>query len=150
MHVRFDDILKRIGEPPRWWLDGVPRYDAFRPEDVTVYSRRVLLVHAKCVCGTDYFQGVEAGHPEFKAMLAQGTVGLGDPPNACHIVGRGECTNSATSCREIRVIECWERVDYRTVRPGEREWQRRPQYEVELHDWHASKPARPTGGGPTV
>jgi hypothetical protein len=137
MDLRYDDILNRIREAPRWWLNGVPRYDAFRPEDATVHSRRVLLVHTRCVCGTDYFQGMEAGEPEFEKMLAQGRVGLGDPPNACHIVGRGECTNFSTSCRELRVVECWERVGAREQRIAGRDWKRVPQHEIELHDWHA-------------
>jgi len=138
MKIPYDDILNRIAERPKWWLDGVPRYDDFRPEDATIYGRRVLLVHTRCVCGTDYLQGVEAGQPEFAEMIARGTVGLGDPPFACHIVGNGACSDFATTCREIRVLECWERVEPRALQPGEREWKRNPRFEVELHDWHAT------------
>ena len=44
MHQCYDDILRRIPEPPRRFDDAdVPRYDAFAPDDlanITLTRRR--------------------------------------------------------------------------------------------------------------
>ncbi|MBB2964319.1 hypothetical protein [Methylobacterium sp. R2-1] len=58
MYVRYDDILNRINEPPRWWGNGVPRYKEFEPSDLD-HAMEAMLIHVKCQsCGTNFDMGV--------------------------------------------------------------------------------------------
>ena len=57
MHQCYDDILRRIPEPPRWFDDaGVPRYDAFAPEHLAnIYASEASLADVSCQgCGTRF------------------------------------------------------------------------------------------------
>lgn len=112
MHIYYHDILKRIPEAPRWWLNGVPRFDAFTPHDLNVYAREALLVHVRCQgCETDFHIGIFdpaiAQARSFRARLtSHRTIGIGDPPNsACCPAG------PTMSVDEVAVLEFWERSD---------------------------------------
>ncbi|WP_342149416.1 hypothetical protein [Methylorubrum sp. SB2] len=111
MHIRYDDILRRIEEPPRWWANGVPRYDDFRPEDLDVYAREAALVHIRCQnCHTNFHVGIftrfefhgKNGDKTIEYAL-RGGLGIcaGDPPNICCFPG-----NSMSSV-EVTVIQFW-------------------------------------------
>ena len=141
MYVSYDDILTRIDELPKWWSNGVPRYDEFNPDAIDVYACCAALVHTKCCCGTDYYQGVVPRDREsFKNGIMVGEAGMGDPPNACHILSGRECGSASDSCREIRVVEFWEKVSFdEYVKSGIR-WRRLPEYEVQLTDHFVSSP----------
>lgn len=125
MHIAYSDITSRIAEPPLWWLNGVPRYCPFRPQETDIYAREALLVHIRCqACGADFNIGLfdprDFGATSFRERLLQSrTLGVGDPPNSgcCD----GGCSMSAD---EVAVLEFWERRD--------RDWLRVPPLERDL------------------
>lgn len=123
MYIQYNDIISRISEQPVWWLEGVPRYDKFKPQDVNVYAKEVLLVHVRCLCDKDYHIGLFRSeyligksfsqHLTFNRDLPL----LGDPPNAC-------CSPSANAIG-IGILEFWEcGTDY--------VWKRLPEFERSL------------------
>lgn len=121
MYIRYDDILSRIIEKPVWWLDGVPRFEPFRPNDLDVHAGEALLVHVRCQsCLMDYHLGLWnpqiAGARSFRERLSQHRhIGLGDPPNACCGVG------ATMTVEEVAVLEFWEFKGNRWVRVPELE-----------------------------
>lgn len=133
MHIRYDDIRSRIAETPKWWLDGVPRYDEFRPGDLDVYASEALLVHIRCqFCHHDFHIGLFDPRPyggtSFRIiLLTKRTIGVGDPPNACP----DDCTGAASNSEEVAVLQFWER------KSGDPDWKRVPQLERGL--WTADE-----------
>jgi hypothetical protein len=136
MHIRYDDILSRIDETPKWWLDGVPRYDDFRPEDLNVYASEALLVHIQCqFCRHDFHIGLWDPGPYSSTtfrilLLTNRTIGVGDPPNACP----DACAGASAGAEEIAVLQFWER------KSGNPEWKRVPELERGL--WTADEELR--------
>ena len=103
MYIEYDDILEAAATPPQWWLYGVPRFSAFRPENVFVYAREVALVQTQCqVCHTRYDVGV-TGYLRAKLALYDG-LQIGDPPNAFHWEG---CSGTSMMSEEVTVLEFW-------------------------------------------
>ena len=128
MWVAYRDILDRIPEPPLWWLDGVPRYEPFKPYSTSVYAGEALLVQAKCqVCSKPFTLGLYSwsNRPEFRKELEEtgGLMGIGDPPSH-------DCTGPGNSMNSVpmRILEFWERV------APAREWERVTSLEGELPD----------------
>ncbi|MCC0809364.1 hypothetical protein FPV16_24730 [Methylobacterium sp. W2] len=110
MYVRYDDILSRINELPRWSGNGVPRYKDFEPSDLE-NAKEAMLVHVKCQnCGKHFIMGVGSQYLyESKdrkktfdnALRTKQKFWVGDPPNACCSPG-----NSMTVI-EIEVLQFW-------------------------------------------
>jgi hypothetical protein len=149
MHQRYDDILSRITEEPKWFDEnGVPRYCVFRPENVAIYATECVLMEIECrSCGRLYrvattdlvvrdwarrqrevgvLQGErQAEHIKLADLIASGEVAYGDPPNACC----DSCQSGATM-RSIphRVLEYWHRYQ----RTGSMRWQRDASFEGEV------------------
>ena len=101
----YDDIKTRLGEP-LWWDDnGVPRYDAFKPDMCGVYDRMVALVEIACQdCGLKFnvaitYDPVYSFRP-FNSAPSKKELFYGDPP----IHG---CIGDTMTTDTIRVIEYW-------------------------------------------
>jgi len=129
MYIRYDDILHRIPEPPLWWLNGVPRYDPFAPQDVEVYSSQVALVRSECTCGARYDVGIHSTHHGWTLrdrLAFWARIGVGDPPNV-------ECCQggASDSAYEIAILQFWERD--LSVIPGV-DWHRVLEMEQPLRD----------------
>jgi hypothetical protein len=109
MHIDYDDIRSRIKEPPKWWLDGVPRYEEFQPGDLDVYASEALLVHIRCQsCRHDFHIGLcgPRPHQSFRSLLlTQRRIGVGDPPRGCP----DQCTGASETSVEVAVLQFWER-----------------------------------------
>jgi|GEM_PF-1366107 len=123
MHLQYHDILSRIADPPKWWLDGVPRFDDFSPKGLL--SSEVALVHSECQdCGVRYDIAVTPKPPLFHSLRTQlaylNEFDIGDPPNACaEIKGGVRCAGYAMTVSELEILEFWSR------RPGlKRDWLR--------------------------
>lgn len=43
MHYPLMDITDRIPEPPKWWLDGIPRYCEYHPGMFAFYKTNLLV-----------------------------------------------------------------------------------------------------------
>lgn len=131
MYIEYDDILTRVSDQPVWWLNGLPRYDPFRPDDVGVYSREVALVQTECQdCRTRYDVAVEPRRyfADLRTLVAYTTaLDVGDPPNARH-AGISRCTGSTMNSLEIRILEYWRKDDV------VRGWKRDPGLECLLVD----------------
>lgn len=144
MYIEYADILSRIDEKPTWWLNGVPRYGPFNPNDVDIYAKCVALFHTKCRCGTDYFQAIGSSLSNdiesLKDSITNDTVCMGDPPNACSFLSEVECSSQADSVREIAVVEFWESVDWNEYRSSGAKWKRNSDFETSLTDHFSVKP----------
>jgi hypothetical protein len=141
MYIGYDDIVSRISSAPLWWLDGVPRYEPFSPQQVGVYVYEVALVHTECQrCRTRYDVAVQNSRyrPDLRSRIAYtNEVSVGDPPNACHSEGclAGPTMNSM----EIAVLQFWECHD--TLRG----WRRHPSWERPMVDaaWKGAEGSSP-------
>ena len=129
----------RIKEPPVWWLYGVPRYEPFKPQAMGVYDYEVALVHTECQsCGTRYDVGVRAGGRgrTIRNVIAyENQLDVGDPPNACSLLGRDCWAGASMNSLQMSVLEYW-------VREGRPipEWRRDSDMERPLVDanWHGA------------
>jgi hypothetical protein len=135
MYVRYSDILSRISDEPVWWLDGVPRFSPFKPDDVCVYSADTILVHTECQgCRKRYDVAVHGAFLREK-IAYMSSLDLADPPNACCRVG------PTMSSDEIKILEYWKPVPF-----PKRGWERVPEWERHLvdanfdNDLHHSEP----------
>ncbi len=116
MYVPYDDILRRIEQPPRWWCHGVPRYEEFKPGDMHVYAQAGLLVRIECQdCQRHFLVGV----PGSAAQLINETgVRLDslhdDPPHHDNARYQDEadprCAGNAMSMVVLEIVEAWWRA----------------------------------------
>lgn len=135
MWVSYNDILNRIADPPLWWLDGVPRYQPFKPFETSVYAGEALLIEAECQhCGKPFTLGLHSPlhHGEFRSALERTNdlPPIGDPPNH-------DCDGSGNSMNALpmRITEFWEKVNVATNPKHWRgEWQRVSTFEITLPD----------------
>ena len=137
MHVRYNDIVSRVSEPPVWWLRGVPRYGPFRPGDATVYGYQIALVHTRCQsCGQRYDVAAEPEpYRNLRNVIAfESQLDIGDPPNVCH--NPPHCTGTVMTSDQIAVLEFWERDGSTTV------WTRDPTMERPLVDAERDEPGK--------
>lgn len=138
MYVPYKDILSRIEQPPRWWWRGVPRYDEFKPEAMSVYINAALLVGGKCqFCSQPFVIGLAGGVP----ILIQSEHQLGelhDDPPYHEITGKADprCTGNSMTFDILEVIEAWWRAPQKVKGPGGEdrishggEWIRLPELE---------------------
>jgi hypothetical protein len=123
MHVQYHDILSRISDEPLWWLDGVPRFSPFKPDDVCVHGIDTVLVHTECQgCRKRYDVAFRSVYMREKIAYMI-SLDLGDPPNACCRVG------PTMSSIEVRILEYWRPLSY-----PNRGWERVPEWERQLVD----------------
>ena len=111
MHQRYDDIMRRIPERPAWFDDaGVPRYDAFAPDDLAnIYAREAALAEVSCQgCGTRFTVALTDAFGDedlsLGDMIRLRRVRYGDPPNVGCCPG-GPTMNSVTH----EVLQYWRR-----------------------------------------
>lgn len=59
MKPDYGDITLRINEPPKWYTpEGFPRYDEFKPREISIYADWSLLFKIACQsCGTEFLVG---------------------------------------------------------------------------------------------
>jgi len=125
MYIEYDDIVSRIPGKPLWWLNGVPRYEPFKPDDVGVYAKEAALVRTACqVCAVVFDIGFAGPSPDYpfgmRPYLAMhGALWIGDPPNNFH--RKDNCTGRFSGSTEVAIIEFWRRPDYEWVRDPEME-----------------------------
>jgi hypothetical protein len=120
MHVRYDDITRRIAEPPRWWCRGVPRYDDFEPSALHVYADTAVLARVECQgCGKPFMIGEFSGGMG-RDLIDPATNRLAyfsdDPPN------HDDCTGNTMGWEMREIVQAWRRHDLRG-------WFRRPDLE---------------------
>jgi hypothetical protein len=105
MHNAYKDITSRLGTPQ--WYDeyAVPRYDAFKPNDVAdIYANQVALLLIACQsCGQQFKVAISSGLLD-KKLSEYCSFGYGDPPNA-DCCGAGATMTSDT----IAVLEFYKR-----------------------------------------
>lgn len=126
MHLKFEDITDRIAEDPRWWLESVPRYCDFAPNQVDVYANEaaLLLIEGQSPAGL-FEVAVFSPSRRFRFgirahLLTYGDIFVGDPPN---YKGRASPTMQTHT---IKILQYWKRDDF--------EWVRDDSWEVQLHD----------------
>lgn len=109
MLAAYEDITRRIPEPPKWWdSNGVPRYDDFKPGDVpNIYAREVVLYRIECQeCGQPFLVADEwrAGSDKLSDLVRAGQLHYGDPPRH----GENGCLAGDTmNCVDREVVEFW-------------------------------------------
>lgn len=132
MYPCYRDLLDLTEKPPIWWLNGVPRWCAFAPAEVSPYAREVALVLVRSqTTGTAYTVAIEhrpqpsldlSSKPSLADTIPGGWVPYGDPPND------GEDHEGATmTALQIEVIEYWRRN-------ASLAWERDASLEVALQD----------------
>lgn len=125
----YDDIRKRIAEPPIWFdQNGVPRYDPHSPKLCpNIYVNEVVLLEIECQdCRTRFlvqmysgkwtFRNGELTHRTFKPVERLLNIHYGDPP------WHDGCAGDTMNCHDLRVVEFWERVSG--------DWTRCPELEI--------------------
>jgi hypothetical protein len=156
MLTHYEDILSRIGEPPRWFDEqGVPRYCEFAPRHIAnIYADECALLAIECQsCARPFLVALDAGTAN-RHVLGKGRgqetpwrtladiirsheIHYGDPPNV-DCCGVGHTQNSTPR----RVLEYWERIQETYIDPasglrairGWRHWQRDYSLEIEIPD----------------
>ena len=128
MFQPYRDILERCGEP--LWYDegGVPRYAPFHPTLCSdIYATSAILVQVACQNCRETFYVATAGRlGVYRPQPTQGqAIFYGDAPYH-EYVGGGMCSGCTMTVDNLRVMQCWHRVDG--------EWDRMSRYEVELEE----------------
>jgi len=136
MHISYDDITERIAEPPLWWLEGVPRYRSFRPDDLNVYAQTVVLTEVECqMCFRKFNIGQYSPSPGSPGADGQQLPYRDDPPSHS---SRAEesCGGESMGFSELRILEFWRRVGFDPVAepPIMPHWVRDKAREVTLSD----------------
>lgn len=136
MHLDYSDITDRISEAPRWWLDGVPRYCEFSPDQVSIYAKEAALLLIEGQNPEGRFE-VGVSSPSFKfrtslraSLVAYGELYIGDPPNY-----KGRATPHM-STGTVSVLQYW-RMDDRFG------WKRDSTFEVRMLDDDSDTPLLP-------
>lgn len=116
----YDDIRRRIPEPPKWFdAHGVPRYDEFHPSmSVNVYAQEVLLYEIECqncqrrmLVEANWSRhrtlSIRRGNPDASLTHRVQTkdIGFGDPPCFAEDCGAGAVMMSDP----IRTVQFWRR-----------------------------------------
>lgn len=111
MYADYTDILRRVPVAPQWWdHNGVPRFDAYRPEDSpNPYAEESVLLEVVCpVCGAKFQGEVNSGpfrgRRVLSALAVEGELGYPSPP-------RHDCQGDAQAGLTVRVVEFWRRGD---------------------------------------
>lgn len=133
MHIHYHDILEAAGRAPEWWLNGVPRFNPFRPEDSDVYAQEaaLLLVQSQGD-GRTYRIGVSSRSTDPKERQLSTSIAnrrevlnIADPD----IPNDGEDHSGATmTALQIEVLEFWKKD------PETWSWKRDERFELHLID----------------
>lgn len=110
MHTNYSDIIERIPEPPRWWFNGVPRYNMFTPADLSVGSIAAGLVRVRCQdCNLEFDIGIEQDQYAETCIfeqIASDEFSYGDPPR--HSAPDGSrCSGETNSAIVVQLLEAW-------------------------------------------
>jgi hypothetical protein len=128
MHIRFDDILEKLGEPKWYTIHGYPRYCDIDPKELSIYAHTAVFYRIACQdCGKRFTVGEATHHMSEHPMEKPNHLHYGDPPRH-DCPGAGESMN----CDDLWVIQWWERPD--------REWIRIKSKEVEIRGSGESGP----------
>ncbi len=129
MHYPLMDITDRIPEPPTWWMNGIPRYGDYDPQNATWYETN-LLVRIICpycyrvfdvAIGTNAVLQKDTVHPMMGYPLDSKTGDIieeayDDPP--FHLKGDGfNCMGNTAPAEWVAILQVWERDNI--------EWKRR-------------------------
>ena len=107
MHIKYDDITSRIAEPAVWWLNGVPRYRSFAPDDLGVYAREVALMRVECqMCLQQFDLGLYAPSHRGDALPYHD-----DPPRHSSD-SEDDCAGSTMGYTEVQILEFWRQVPF--------------------------------------
>lgn len=103
MHARYNDIISRIPEAPKWYdQNGVPRYDNFSPDYCpNIYSDGVVLLRIACQHCDRQFD-VEMHSDSFAPIKHPQKLHYGDPPSH-------GCVGDTMNCEDIAVLQVWYR-----------------------------------------
>jgi hypothetical protein len=126
MHVPYDDILKRIPDTPKWWDNGVPRYDPFTPGAISIYATTAILARVKCArCDEQFLVGTTQRIPPQMSedALARLITQIEDPPRHEGNKQNGDCSGCVMGWETLEILEAWNR------QPGKRQWIRHPEFE---------------------
>lgn len=128
MHRYYEDILKRINEPPKWFDEfAVPRFDEFEPTACAdIYAKQVVLARIACQnCHRPFdvcFSWARLDDsPNLESLVHSKSLAYGDPPN----IRCCDCGPTMSSDTE-RVLQFWEHTNW--------EWRRRPELEIAIDD----------------
>jgi hypothetical protein len=101
MHISYDDITRRIVDLPIWWLNGVPRYDAFAPSKLSAYAHEAALVKVECqMCYKQFLIGCFGPSRHGEVPYRD------DPPY--HSSDREEyCGGNSMGYTELQILEFW-------------------------------------------
>ncbi len=116
MKARYEDILSRIKEDPKWYdQNGTPRFDDFHPDLCpNIYASQCVLLLISCQdCGKEFRVEMNWG-PWLEHNFVPKKLHYGDPP----IHG---CVGDTMNCNDHTVLQVWEKQDF--------EWVRRPDLE---------------------
>jgi hypothetical protein len=163
----YDDILSRIAEPPRWFVEhSVPPYCDFAPHRIAnIYARECALFANECQnCRRPFIvalderaannnvisrPGYEPPWRTLADIIRSHEIQYRDPPNV------ERCPVGASMTSTPRgMLEYWKRIQetYTTsargilVTGGPRDWQRDHSLEIEIPDageWMLAHPAAP-------
>lgn len=119
MHIRYDDITGLIPEQPIWWLNGVPRYRAFNPNDLNVYAREALLIRVECqMC----FKQFDVGQYYPNSAGGDGRLPYRDDPPSHSSDVEDCCGGESMGFTELQILEFWaRRGSVHWIRDRERE-----------------------------
>lgn len=138
MHVLFNDITDRLGEPVWYYHQKVcvPRYESFKPDMCGVYDDLAVLVRIRCqLCYKEFLVSVnsdkysrysytkEGKYTERKIAPPTADEGfyLGDPP-------RHNCTGDTMCSDTLAIVEFWQKDEDRESKTW-LEWVRHSEYE---------------------
>ncbi len=120
MYYPLMDITDRIPEPPKWWLEGIPRYCEYDPDEFTYYETNFLVrigcqycrrafdvaVYIKAIAAIGILDPV-SGYPMDEAAGRFMTNLFDDPP--FHL---GEdnfnCVGNSMLADWIAILQAWE------------------------------------------
>lgn len=136
MHIHYEDILNAVGKEPLWFdQNGVPRFDKFTPNLVSIYDDQAVLFKIACQnCGRIFTVAMTSGKFD-KIKLSEAVLShalhYGDPPNI-RCCGSGPTMN----CKDLQVLEFWDRSEFLS------KWHRIPELEIllpEHEDYNGSR-----------
>lgn len=128
MHYPLMDITDRIPEPPIWWLNGIPRYCKFHPDEATFATTNMLVrvCCQQCHRKFDVAIGTQAillqdvvepvlGYPFDSETGEPIREAHDDPP--FHLGDDGfNCAGNAMTAEWIAILQVWQRSKGEVIR----------------------------------
>ena len=132
MKPPYTDITSRIPDPPLWWtMEGVPRYEPFRPQMASNWGAcEVVLLKIECACCRAGFLVEISILDKIKPGMdiedmRYGYLNYRDPPY--HTYNGNTCAGNTMTCDPVRIMEFWRCND-------DFEWERVTEREIYLVD----------------